>query len=117
MYSSTPSSKPSNSSLSSLFAVSIIIGTLEIFLISLHASHPSILGIITSKMIRSISLLSTNTSTASSPLDASTTSYCFLTRKSLTSFLILSSSSTTRIFNCFIIFLHSTLDNWQNLIP
>ena len=98
IYSSAPHSKPCSSSISSPFAVSIIIGTLESFLICLHTSQPSILGIITSRIISAISLFSINVSTASTPSAASITAYPFLVRKSLTSFLILLSSSTTKTF-------------------
>ena len=48
MYSSAPMSKPFNSSRSSPLAVSIIIGTFEVCLISRHTSKPFILGIIIS---------------------------------------------------------------------
>ena len=56
IYSSAPHSNPFNSLDSSLLAVSIIIGTLEFFLISLHTSQPFILGIITSRITSDISL-------------------------------------------------------------
>ena len=58
IYSSTPSSKPWSSSLSSERAVSMMIGTLEDSLISRHTCHPSIFGIMTSRMIRAMSLSS-----------------------------------------------------------
>ena len=98
IYSSTPRSKPCSSSFSSLLAVSIIIGTLEYCLISRHTCQPSIFGIITSRMISAISFTSKNLSTASSPSPASITVNPFFVKKSFTSFLILLSSSTTKIF-------------------
>ena len=114
-YSSTPSSKPNNSSASSLFAVSIMIGTFDCFLISLHVSHPSIFGIMTSRIISDISFLEKNISMASSPLAASKTLYPFLCKKSLTSILILLSSSTTRIFKSAIIFSFYNSNNHVQL--
>ena len=98
MYSSTPRLNPCNSSLSSLLAVSIITGKSEYCLISFSVSKPSILGIITSKSISFMSFCSINKDIASSPSAASTTLYPFTLKKSLTSFLILASSSTTNIF-------------------
>ena len=98
MYSSTPSSKPRSSSRSSDRAVNIMIGTLEYLRIVLHTSQPSILGIITSKSTRLISFSLKNTSIASSPSPASRTRYPLIVKKSLTSFLILSSSSTINTF-------------------
>ena len=97
IYSSTPSSKPNNSSCSSPLAVSMTIGTLDSLRISRHTCQPSILGIITSSIIRSIVLSLQNISIACSPFSASTTSYPFLVRKSRTSLRILLSSSTTSI--------------------
>ena len=103
MYSSTPRSNPISSSLSSPLAVSIIIGTLEILRISLHTCQPSIFGIITSRIIKAMFLSCRKRSTACSPSAASTTSKSLFTRKSRTSFLIRLSSSTTSIFNLFIV--------------
>ena len=103
IYSSTPRLKPCSSSRSSLLAVSMMIGTWEYFLIVLQVSQPSIFGIITSRIISAISFCSKNKSTASSPLEASSTENPFTLKKSFTSFLILASSSTTNIFNCSMI--------------
>ena len=61
--------------------------------------QPSILGIITSRIIKDILLSAKNLSIASIPSPASSTSYPAFIRKSLTSFLILLSSSTTKILS------------------
>ena len=89
---------PASSSFSAPLAVSMMIGTFEYCRISRHTCQPSIFGIMTSKMIKSISFSARNTSTASSPSAASSTVKFSLTKKSFTSFRILCSSSTTRIF-------------------
>ena len=73
IYSSTPNSNPLSSSCSSLLAVSIRIGTFDNFLTSLQSCHPSIFGIITSIIIRSISLFEPKISSAASPSSASHT--------------------------------------------
>ncbi len=66
-------------------------------------SQPSIFGIITSRMIRAMSLSEKNTSMACSPSAASTTSKSRIFRKSDSSFRILSSSSTTKTFSLSIL--------------
>ena len=125
-YSSTPSSKPCSSSCSSLFAVSMMIGTWEVLRISRVAWYPSMRGIITSMMMQATSPSFWKASTASLPSAASATVYPAFVRKSRISFLILASSSTTRIFPFAItsptslLFLYLTTFSgfvWANLAP
>ena len=99
IYSSTPRENPWSSSRSSLLAVSMITGTREYLRMVFNTSHPSILGIITSSSTRAMSFCAKKVSTASSPSPASITAKPLLVRKSLTSFLILASSSTTNILS------------------